>query len=135
MDEAQQRVINEFRANGGKVGGFFEDIPLLLITTTGAKSGQPRTTALSYVADGERYIIAAAAGGAARHPDWYYNLVAHPDLTVEVGTEKFEATAVVTTGAERTALYDQVVAQRPRLADYQAKTTRQIPLITLNRRD
>jgi deazaflavin-dependent oxidoreductase (nitroreductase family) len=134
-NNGQQQVIAEFRSNGGRVGGFFADIPLLLLTTTGARSGQPRTSALTYLADGERYIVVAAAGGAHRNPDWYHNLMAYPDVTVEVGIEKFKATATIVTGEEREALFARFAAEQPQLVLYQSKTTRQIPVIALGRRD
>lgn len=134
MASMNQRVIEEFRANGGRVGGYFAGIPLLLLTTTGARSGQPRTHPLSYLADGERYVIVAAAGGAPAHPAWSHNLIAHPDVTVEVGTEAHEARAVVTTGAERDAWFGRFTAQQPQLAVYQSRTTRPIPVVALTRR-
>src|SRR5438105_2684412 len=88
-----QEVIDDFRANGGQVGGYFTGMSLLLLTTTGARSGQPHTTPLSYFADGGRWIVFAAAGGAPADPDWYRNLLAHPRVTVEAGTEVFQAAA------------------------------------------
>jgi deazaflavin-dependent oxidoreductase (nitroreductase family) len=128
------KIIAEFHANGGKVGGPFEGTPLLLLTTTGAKSGQRRTIPLVYVPDGERMIIFAAKAGAPTNPDWYHNLVAHPQATVEAGTETFDVTAVVTTGEERDQLYAQQAQKNPGFAAYQEKTTRQIPVIVLERR-
>jgi deazaflavin-dependent oxidoreductase (nitroreductase family) len=133
-DEFHQQVIAEFRANGGRVGGYFTDIPLLLLITTGARSGRLRTTPLAYLADGERYVVVAAAGGAARNPAWYHNLVADPGVTVEVGTEVFDATAAVMTGEERDALYERFTARSPQLVGYQARTTRPIPVVVLDRR-
>jgi len=130
-----QQVITEFRANGGKVGGYFADISLLLLTTTGARSGQSHTTPLSYLADGGRYVVFAAAGGAPGDPDWYHNLIASPRVTVEAGTEVFDATAVVTTGEERGALFERFAAVQPQLMLYQSRTTRQIPVVALNRRE
>lgn len=129
----QQQVIAEFRSNGGKVGGYFAGIPLLLLSTTGARSGQLRTTPLSYLADDGRYVVFAANGGAPAHPDWYHNLVAGPDVSVEVGTEVFDATAVVVTGEEREALFEQYAAVNPQLALYRASTSRQIPVVALSR--
>ena len=128
------QVIEEFRANGGKVGGPFEGAPMILITTTGAKSGKRRTTPLVYLPDGDRQIIFASKAGAPTHPDWYHNLVAHPEVTVEIGSETFEATAVVVEGAERDQLYAKQAARMPGFAEYQAKTTRLIPVIALERR-
>lgn len=134
LDSRNQRVIAEFRAHGGRVGGYFAGIPLLLLTTTGAKSGGPHTAPLGYLADGSRYVVFAAAGGASSGPDWYRNLVADPRATVGVGTEVLEATAVVTTGEERDALFERHAAVQPQLALYQSRTTRQIPVIALSRR-
>lgn len=129
-----QEVIAEFRANGGKVGGYFAGISLLLLTTTGAKSSQPHTTPLSYLADGGRYIVVAAAGGSPASPDWYHNLIANPGVTVEAGTEVFEATAVITTGEEREALFEGFAAVLPQLVVYQNRITREIPVVALSRR-
>jgi deazaflavin-dependent oxidoreductase (nitroreductase family) len=125
-----QQIIEEFRANGGKVGGPFAGGTLLLLTTTGAKSGLQRITPLVYLPDNGRYVIFASNAGAPTHPDWYHNLVAHPEATIEVGTEKFEVTVRVATGAER----DQLAARVPVLAEHQAKTTREIPVVVLERR-
>ena len=127
------KIIEEFHANGGKVGGPFEGAPLLLLTTTGAKSGQRRTTPLVYMPDGDRMIIFASKAGAPTNPDWYHNLVAHPQVTVEVGTETFEAQAIVITGEERDRLYAQQAARNPGFAEYETKTTRLIPVIALER--
>ena len=129
-----QEVIDEFRANGGQVGGYFADMSLLLLTTTGARSGQPHTTPLSYFADSDRCIVFAAAGGAPADPDWYHNLLADPRVTVEAGTEVFEATAAAATGEERDALFGRFAAVRPQLLQYQDRTTRQIPVVALTRR-
>ena len=127
------KIIEEFRTNGGKVGGPFEGASLLLLTTTGAKSGQRRTTPLVYLPDGDRMIIFASKAGAPTNPDWYHNLVAHPQVTIEVGTETFEAASVVITGEERDRLYAQQAARNPGFAEYEKKTTRQIPVIALER--
>ncbi|MCA1666399.1 MAG: nitroreductase family deazaflavin-dependent oxidoreductase [Thermomicrobia bacterium] len=134
-NDFNQQVIAEFRANGGKVGGPFAGRSMLLLTTTGAKSGQPRTSPLVYTTDGDRIVIIASKGGAPTNPDWYRNLVAHPTATVELGTEKFQARATVIEGQERERLYDQQAAQIPGFAEYQQKTTRQIPVIVLERAD
>ena len=106
---------------------------MLILTTTGAKSGQPHTTPLAYLPDGDRMIIIASAAGAPKHPAWYHNLVAHPQASVEVGTETFEVTASVTTGEERERLWAKTIEQLPGFAEYQTKTTRQIPVILLQR--
>ena len=128
-----QALIAEFRANEGKVGGQFAGRPLLLLSTTGARSGQTRTSPLAYTTDGERYVIIASKGGAPSHPDWYHNLVANPLVTVEVGTEQFQARATVAEGEERTRLFDQMAAQMPGFAEYQRNTERQIPVVVLER--
>lgn len=130
-----RRVIEEFRANGGKVGGQFEGAPLLLLTTTGAKSGQRRTTPVMYLPDGNRLIIFASKAGAPTNPDWYHNLAAHPQATVEVGTETFDITSVVATGEERDRLFARQAELYPGFANYQARITRQIPVIALERRE
>src|SRR5215203_5128043 len=103
-NDFNQQVIAEFRANGGKVGGMFEGSPMMLLTTTGAKSGQPRTAPLVYTTDGDNIVIIASKGGAPTNPDWYHNLLANPIATVEVGTDRYEARARVTSGEERTRL-------------------------------
>jgi deazaflavin-dependent oxidoreductase (nitroreductase family) len=126
-------VIKEFRENGGKVGGPFEGAPMLLLTSTGAKSGQPRTSPMMYLADGGRYLVFASKAGAPTNPDWYHNLVAHPDASIELGTERFGVKATVITGAERDELYARQAALYPGFAEYEAKTTRTIPVIALEK--
>lgn len=133
-NDFNQSIIAEFRANRGVVGGPFAGAPMLLLTTTGAKSGNRRTTPLVYLPDGDRFVIIASKGGAPRHPDWYHNLVAHPDTTVEVGTETIPVTAVVVTGEERDRLYARQSALRPAFAEYETRTTRKIPVVALHRR-
>ena len=130
-----RQLIEEFRANRGKSGGPMEGRPLLLLTTTGAKSGQPRTTPMMYIPDGNRLLVIASNAGAPVHPDWYRNLVAYPEVTVEVGNEIFEAIAIATEGPERQRLWTRVVELYPFFADHQAKVTRQIPVIVLERRE
>ena len=127
-------TIEEFRANGGKVGGMWEGKPLLLLTTTGAKSGQRRTNPVMYLRDGDRLLIFASKGGAPTNPDWFHNLLAHPHVTVEVGPEAYEATATILSGEERDRLYARQAQLFPQFADYQARTTRKIPVIALERR-
>ena len=129
-----EQLIETFRANGGKVGGMWEGRPLLLLTTTGAKSGQRRTSPVMYNRDGDRLLVFASKGGAPTSPDWYYNLLAHPEVTVEVGTETFDATATPVTGEERDRLYAQWAEMYPQFGEYQEKTTRTIPVIALERR-
>ncbi len=133
FNQFNQDLIAAFRVNGGKGIGPFVNRPVLLLTTTGAKSGQPRTTPLVYTTDGERIVVIASKGGAPTHPAWYHNLVAHPEVTVEVGREQFQARAVVAEGSERERLYSQQAAQMPGFAEYQKKTTRQIPVVVLER--
>lgn len=131
-----QRLIEEFRANGGVIrSGPFAGGSLLLLTTSGAKSGRQHTTPLAYTRDGDHYVIIASKGGAPTHPAWYHNLVAHPEVTVEVGSETFQAQANVAAGVERTRLFDHMAAQMPGFAEYQRNTTRQIPVIVLTRTD
>jgi deazaflavin-dependent oxidoreductase (nitroreductase family) len=134
-NDYNRQVIEEFRANGGRVGGVWERTPLLLLTTVGARSGERRTTPMGYMPDGGRLIVFASAGGAPTHPDWYHNLLAHPDVTVEVGTETFDALAVITKDAERDRLWTRGAELYPSLAEHQAKTTRQTPVIALSRRE
>jgi deazaflavin-dependent oxidoreductase (nitroreductase family) len=128
-----QQIIDQFRANGGTT-----DYPglLVLLTTTGARSGQSRTTPVAYSRDGDQLVIIASAGGAPTHPDWYHNLVAHPMVRVELGSETFQACATVVEGGERDRLYAQhALALGFSIADYRQKTTRQIPVIILTRMD
>ncbi|MEZ7132892.1 nitroreductase family deazaflavin-dependent oxidoreductase [Nonomuraea sp. AD125B] len=131
-NDFNQQIIDEFRANGGRVGGMFEGSPLLLLTTTGARSGRQVTTPVMYLPDDERYVIIASNAGADTHPAWYHNLRAHPVATVEVGTETFQAKAVPVEGEERDELYARMVAVAPGFADYERKTSRRIPVLALN---
>jgi deazaflavin-dependent oxidoreductase (nitroreductase family) len=133
MSDWNRQIIEEFRSNGGKVGGSFAGAPLLLLTTTGARSGIARTTPVMYLPDGERLIIFASKAGASTNPDWYHNLVAHPEATVEIGSETFKVTAVEVKGEERDQLYARQAALYPGFAAYEAKTTRRIPVIALQR--
>ncbi len=133
IHDFNRAIIEEFRANGGKVGGPFEGAPVLLLTTTGAKSGERRTTPVMYLPDGERMVIFASKGGAPTNPAWYHNLLANPTATVEVGSDTVDATAVVTTGEERDRLFDRQAGLYQQFAEYAQKTTRQIPVIALER--
>jgi deazaflavin-dependent oxidoreductase (nitroreductase family) len=134
MSDFNQAVIDEFRANEGKVGGYFEGANMLLLHTTGAKSGQPRINPLVYTRDGERLVVTASKGGADTNPDWYHNLLANPTATVEVGTEQFPVRATaVTEEPERSRLYAKMVAHRSGFAEYEQKTRRKIPTILLER--
>ena len=130
-DDRNKNIINEFRANEGRVGGRFEGRTLLLLHNKGAKSKQERINPVAYVQDGERFVVIASKGGAPTHPDWYYNVIAHPDLTIEVGTETFHVHAKVAEEPERTRLYDKMVEMMPAFDDYRHKTTRKIPVIVL----
>ncbi len=134
LNDWNRQIITEFRANEGKVGGQFEGAPLLLLTATGAKSGKQRTTPLMYLPDGDRMIIFASKAGSPNHPDWYHNLVAHPDATIEVGTETVKVEATVIAGEERDQLYNKQATLYPGFADYEKKTTRKIPVVALTRR-
>ena len=133
MSDWNKAIIEEFRANGGKVGGHFEGKPMLLIHTIGAKSGKPHLNPVIYTMDGEKIIVIASQGGAPTHPHWYYNLVANPLVTVEVGTEKFQAQAQVVSEPDRTRLYQQMITVMDSFAEYERKTTRIIPVIALTR--
>ncbi|GEN81466.1 nitroreductase family deazaflavin-dependent oxidoreductase [Actinotalea fermentans] len=131
MDDVNAEVIDEFRANGGSVGGALAGVSLLLLTHRGARSGVSRTTPLGYYEDGERLILFASNRGAARAPDWYHNIVADPRVTVELGEETFEAEASELVGPDREATWERAVAVRPFLAEHQEKAGRQIPLIAV----
>ena len=127
------RIIDEFRANGGRVGGQFEGAPLLLLHTTGARSGAERVNPMMYLdLDGHRYVFASKAG-ADTHPDWYHNAVARPEVTVEAGDETYPAVAVVVTGPDRDRVYAEQASRYPGFAEYAAKTTRVIPVVELQR--
>lgn len=129
-----QQLIEQFRANGGKMtSGPFVNSPLMLLTTTGAKSGQRRTAPVVYTRDGENYVVIASKGGAPTSPDWYHNLVKNPEVTVEVAGDTFQARARVTQGEERQRLFDAQAAQMSNFREYQQKTTRQIPVVVLER--
>ena len=128
-----QAIIDEFRANDGKVSGAFANAPLLLLTTTGAKSGQQRTSPVVYTTDGDRLVIIASYAGRPVNPAWFRNLVANPEVTVEIPGETFAARAVVASGEYRDRLYAAQAALMPAFDEYQAKTTRQIPVVTLER--
>ncbi|HVB05145.1 MAG TPA: nitroreductase family deazaflavin-dependent oxidoreductase [Acidimicrobiales bacterium] len=131
--EYNAATAEEFRANGGRVTGDFEGRPLLLLTTTGARTGAERTSPLIYTMDGDRYVVTAAAGGAPQHPAWYHNLVAEPRVTVEVGSEKFGARAIEPGGEERERLFAERCVATPNFRIYQDKTERRIPIIVLER--
>jgi deazaflavin-dependent oxidoreductase (nitroreductase family) len=133
MADFNKQVVEEFRTNGGKVGGYFEGAPLLLLTTKGAKSNQPRVAPVMYLADGDRLLIFASKGGAPTNPDWYHNLLAHSEASIEVGNESYNVTSSIVTGEERDRLYAKQAKLYPGFADYEAKTTRKIPVVALKR--
>src|SRR5437667_9783616 len=128
-----RNLVEEFRATGGKVSGQFVNAPLLLLTTIGAKSGQARIAPVVYTTDGDHLIIIASKGGAPTHPDWYHNLVASPTVTVEVGSERFQAQAETAEGEERERLFNQMGAKMRNFADYQRNTGRQLAVVGLKR--
>jgi deazaflavin-dependent oxidoreductase (nitroreductase family) len=128
-----ESVIDEFRANRGKVGGAMAGVPLLLLTTVGAKSGKRRVNPLAYLTDGDRYVIIASFAGSPTNPPWYHNLLANPTVTVEVGAERFDAKARVLDEPDRTRLYREMAARLPTFDEYERKTTRRIPVIALQR--
>jgi deazaflavin-dependent oxidoreductase (nitroreductase family) len=128
-----QNIVDEFRANGGKVGGMFAGANLLLLTTIGAKSGESRIAPLGYTVDNDRYVVIASKGGAPTNPDWYHNVLNHPEVTVEVETETFPARATVPQGEERQRLFDQMAGQIPQFAEYQRNTSRLLPVVVLER--
>jgi deazaflavin-dependent oxidoreductase (nitroreductase family) len=134
-DEFNQRTITEFRANRGRVGGNFAGAPLLLLHTVGARSGRPRINPVMYLADGDRYLVFASKAGSDRNPDWYWNLRASPDVTVEVGEETIAVHASELAGGERDEKYRTQSERYPGFAGYQQKTSRTIPVIALTRRD
>jgi deazaflavin-dependent oxidoreductase (nitroreductase family) len=133
MSDANQRIIEEFRANGGRVGGAFAGASLLLLTTVGARTGRRHTTPVGYLRDGERVLVFASNAGAPAHPAWYHNLRAHPGVTVELGGETYAATARPLAGAERDLLYARQAAAVPAFAAYQEGTDRVIPVVALYR--
>ncbi len=135
MSDWNAKIIEEFRTNEGRVGGPFEGAPMVLLTTTGAKTGQQRTNPMMYLADGDRLLVFASKAGADTHPDWYHNLVANPDVTVELGSEAFHARATPVTGPERDELYARQAALYPGFKGYEEKTTRLIPVVALVRTD
>ena len=134
-NERNKSVIEEFRANAGKVGDDSGDPRLLLLGTTGARSGLPRTNPLLCLPDGERFMVIASKGGAPTHPDWYHNIVANPDVSVEVGAEQFQALATAAEEPERTKLYEKMASLKPFFSEYQDKAApRIIPVIILTRK-
>jgi deazaflavin-dependent oxidoreductase (nitroreductase family) len=133
LNDFNQKIIEEFRANQGKVGGPFKGSPMLLLTTKGAKSGRQHTTPVVYLAEGDVLYLFASKAGAPTSPDWYHNLVANPGVTIELGTEKFPAEASVVDRTERDRLYAKQAGNVPAFVDYEKKTTRIIPVVRLKR--
>jgi deazaflavin-dependent oxidoreductase (nitroreductase family) len=131
--DRNQKVIEEFRANAGKVGGYFEGAPMILVHHVGARTGTERVSPLVYLPDGDEMVIGATKGGAPTNPDWYHNLKAHPRITVEVGTDTFTAEATEATGADRDELWRRLVEMRPGFGEYEKKTDRVFPMFRLRR--
>jgi deazaflavin-dependent oxidoreductase (nitroreductase family) len=134
MSEWNDKVIAEFRANEGRVGGQFEGAPLLLLHSTGARSGQERVHPMMYQAVGDQFAVFASKAGADTNPDWYHNVRANPEARVEVGTETFDVTARVLDPAERGPIWEAQKSRYPGFADYETKTDRVIPVVLLTRR-
>ncbi|WP_129667662.1 nitroreductase family deazaflavin-dependent oxidoreductase [Phytoactinopolyspora endophytica] len=127
-------IIEEFRGNGGKVGGMFEGISMLLLTATGAKTGRRLTSPLAHTRDGDRFVVIASNGGADKHPSWYFNVLANPSVTVEIGDETFEAKATAhPEGPERDRLFEAQANLIPGFWEYTKQTSRLIPVVTLDR--
>jgi deazaflavin-dependent oxidoreductase (nitroreductase family) len=131
--DRNKSVIEEFRTNAGKVGGPFAGKTLLLLHTIGAKSGLERVNPVAYVIDEDRFVIVASKGGAPTNPAWYHNILAHPNISVEVGVNEVRVVAAVSSEPERSRLYDKMIAMLPVFAEYRQRTTRIIPVITLRR--
>ena len=134
MSDWNDKVIAEFRANQGRVGGQFEGAPLLLLHSTGAKSGQERVNPMMYQAVGDGFAVFASKAGADTNPDWYHNLKAHPQARIEVGTETIDVTARVLDPEERAPIWEEQKTRYPGFADYERKTSRTIPVVLLERR-
>jgi deazaflavin-dependent oxidoreductase (nitroreductase family) len=131
VSDWNDKIIEEFRANDGKVGGAFEGSPLLLLHTTGAKSGREHVSPMMYRPVDGGYAVFASKAGAPTNPDWYYNLVAHPDVRAEIGAQTVELTARVASDTEREPIWTAQKSQYPGFAEYEEKTTRQIPVVIL----
>lgn len=133
MSDWNTKIIEEFRATGGKVGGQFDGAPLILLHSTGAKSGQDRVAPVMYLADGDDLVVFASKAGADTNPDWFHNLEANPDTRVEIGPDTVAVRARVAEGEERDRLFDRQKAAYPGFADYEAGTDRVIPVVVLER--
>jgi deazaflavin-dependent oxidoreductase (nitroreductase family) len=131
MNDFNTAIIEEFRSNAGKVGGNFEGAPMLLLHTTGAKSGKERVNPMMYRSAGDNIAVFASKAGAPTNPDWYHNLVAHPEVTAEIGTETVSLVAREAKGDERTTIWEAQKKEYPGFAEYEEKTTRQIPVVIL----
>ncbi len=134
FNDFNQKIMAEFHDNGGNVAGRFEGVDILILTSTGRKSGQTRWNPLAYSTDGDRYIIVASKGGAPTSPDWYHNLVANGSAVIEVGNDVIPVEATIAAGAERDRLYAQHAAHRPNFLEYAKNTTRTIPVVVLTRK-
>ena len=132
-NDQNQQIVDEFRASGGRVGGHFAGSTLLLLTTTGAKSGRQTVSPVICHDEGDRLIVYATAAGRPNNPAWYHNVVANPDVIVEYGTDRFTARATEITGAERDRLWAEQVARAPSFGEYERRTTRVIPVVALVR--
>jgi deazaflavin-dependent oxidoreductase (nitroreductase family) len=133
MNDFNQGVIDEFRANDGKTSGPFAETPLMILTTTGAKSGKERVIPIVYTRDGDRLVIAASKAGAPTNPDWYWNVAANPEVKVELPGDTYTARATVVDRAERDRLYAAHAAAMPNFAEYETLTDRVIPIVVLER--
>ena len=132
-EDWNKKVIEEFRANEGVVGGMFQGMSILLLHTKGAKTGQPRVNPVAYQKVGDDVAVFASKGGAPTNPDWYHNLLADPKLTVELGTDTFAVVARVAEGDERERIWTTQKERYPGFAEYERNTTRQIPVVVLER--
>lgn len=134
MSDFNAHTISEFRKNHGKVGGYFEGAPLVLMHTVGARTGKPHLVPVMYLRDGDRIVVFASKGGAPKNPDWYHNLKAHPDIQIEVGDDTIDVSAEEAMGEEHDRLYQHQSKLYPQFADYQRKTKRTIPVIAFTRK-
>ena len=135
MEDFNAQIIEEFRANEGRVGGMFESMPLLLLHNTGAKSGADRINPVAYMKDGDRYVVFASKGGAPTNPGWFHNLMAHPEVTIEVGADTLDVVASNAEGEERDRLFDAQKQRVPQFGEYEQNTSRRIPVVLLTPRD
>jgi deazaflavin-dependent oxidoreductase (nitroreductase family) len=134
MDDFNARIVDEFRANDGKVGGPFSQVDMMLLTTTGRKTGEPRVSPLACRFVGDDVVVIGSYGGSPKHPQWYLNLVADPEVTVEVGTERYRARARTTQADERARIWTDLVADIPQFGEYEKTTEgREIPVVVLER--